>query len=87
MSEQFRDAYAVDLSNKSAHTDWPLGEGDGGKVPGTICTSRHRKSKQNPQDLGPALQSMSAVTAVAWHPFGFFLASVDRGKKAIIWGC
>ncbi|KAF4528670.1 hypothetical protein B566_EDAN017186 [Ephemera danica] len=29
----------------------------------------------------------SAVTAVAWHPFGFFLASVDRGKKAIIWGC
>lgn len=27
----------------------------------------------------------SSVTATAWHPYGTFLASVDRSKKAIIW--
>ncbi|XP_059476076.1 autophagy-related protein 16-1 [Neocloeon triangulifer] len=26
-----------------------------------------------------------AVTSIAWHTYGGFLASVDRGKKAIIW--
>ncbi|KAK6628023.1 hypothetical protein RUM44_010505 [Polyplax serrata] len=28
----------------------------------------------------------SAVTAVAWLPFGMAIASVDRGKKVIVWG-
>ncbi|XP_021196652.1 autophagy-related protein 16 isoform X1 [Helicoverpa armigera] len=28
----------------------------------------------------------SAVTAVSWHPQSGLLASVDRGKRAIIWG-
>ncbi|XP_044736633.1 autophagy-related protein 16-1 isoform X2 [Chrysoperla carnea] len=28
----------------------------------------------------------SAVTAVAWNPYGTYLASVDRTKRAIIWG-
>ncbi|XP_012253468.2 autophagy-related protein 16-1 isoform X2 [Athalia rosae] len=28
----------------------------------------------------------SAVTAVAWHPQGTYLASVDRTKQATIWG-
>ncbi|XP_030756725.1 autophagy-related protein 16-1 isoform X2 [Sitophilus oryzae] len=27
----------------------------------------------------------SAVTATAWHPYGNFLASVDRSKRVIIW--
>ncbi|XP_066141829.1 autophagy-related protein 16-1 isoform X2 [Euwallacea fornicatus] len=27
----------------------------------------------------------SAVTATSWHPFGTFLASVDRSKKVVIW--
>ncbi|XP_066251235.1 autophagy-related protein 16-1 isoform X3 [Euwallacea similis] len=31
------------------------------------------------------LFSRSAVTATSWHPFGTFLASVDRSKKAVIW--
>ncbi|XP_035441391.1 autophagy-related protein 16-1 isoform X2 [Spodoptera frugiperda] len=28
----------------------------------------------------------SAVTAVSWHPQSGLLASVDRGKRAVIWG-
>jgi hypothetical protein len=28
----------------------------------------------------------SAVTAVSWHPDSSFLASVDKTKKAIVWG-
>jgi hypothetical protein len=28
----------------------------------------------------------SAVTAVSWHPYSSFLASVDKTKKAIVWG-
>ncbi|XP_072929193.1 autophagy-related protein 16-1 isoform X2 [Epargyreus clarus] len=28
----------------------------------------------------------SAVTAVSWHPQSGLLASVDRGKRAIVWG-
>jgi hypothetical protein len=28
----------------------------------------------------------SAVTAVAWHPYSSFLASVDKTKKAVTWG-
>ncbi|XP_066141833.1 autophagy-related protein 16-1 isoform X6 [Euwallacea fornicatus] len=31
------------------------------------------------------LFSRSAVTATSWHPFGTFLASVDRSKKVVIW--
>ncbi|XP_050304007.1 autophagy-related protein 16-1 isoform X2 [Anthonomus grandis grandis] len=27
----------------------------------------------------------SAVTATAWHPFGNFLATVDRTKRSVIW--
>lgn len=27
----------------------------------------------------------SAITATAWNPFGSFLASVDRTRKAVIW--
>ncbi|XP_075235351.1 autophagy-related protein 16-1-like [Lycorma delicatula] len=27
----------------------------------------------------------AAVTAVAWHPFGNYLASVDRNKKVVVW--
>ncbi|CAG9772455.1 unnamed protein product [Ceutorhynchus assimilis] len=27
----------------------------------------------------------SAVTATAWHPYGSYLASVDRSKRAVIW--
>jgi autophagy-related protein 16-1 len=37
-----------------------------------VCESGHKEHS-------------SAVTAIAWHPYGGFLASVDRGKKAIIW--
>jgi hypothetical protein len=28
----------------------------------------------------------SAVTAVSWHPYSSFLASVDKSKKAVVWG-
>ena len=28
----------------------------------------------------------SAVTAVAWHPLGKYLVSVDRAKTVILWG-
>jgi hypothetical protein len=28
----------------------------------------------------------SAVTAVAWHPYSFFLAGVEKAKKAVVWG-
>ncbi|KAF7266406.1 hypothetical protein GWI33_020237, partial [Rhynchophorus ferrugineus] len=27
----------------------------------------------------------SAVTATAWHPYGTFLASVDKSKRTVIW--
>uniref|UniRef100_A0A1Y1MTA0 Autophagy-related protein 16 domain-containing protein n=1 Tax=Photinus pyralis TaxID=7054 RepID=A0A1Y1MTA0_PHOPY len=38
------------------------------------------------KDHGVGLFSRSAVTATSWNPFGTYLISVDRSKRAVVWG-
>ncbi|XP_049821111.1 autophagy-related protein 16-1 isoform X2 [Aethina tumida] len=54
-----------------------VGSADGGVYIWNVVSS---KNETILKDHG------SAVTATGWHPYGTFLASVDRSKKAIIWG-